>query len=110
MGHACALVRRNAAMLIRDITRHGLDLAQLIANTGGIGALVHAMSDEAVEVRVPAATALGFISGHGAQLASCVVTCGGLKALTDVLLEEGAESEMGKQVSLFLISWQNCLQ
>lgn len=102
MGHKCLLVRRNAALLVRDIVRHTPDLAQYVVNMGGIGALVELVNsnftpmirkgkekrDKDMEVddfRVPAVASLGFMCGFGSHFSYCVVNSGAIRALYDAL-------------------------
>lgn len=63
MAHACPIVRKNAAALVRDVVKHSLELTQLVVNTGGIGAIVECIGQPTEESKVPSITACGFIAG-----------------------------------------------
>jgi len=47
------MVRRNAAMVIREVCKHTLELAQLIVATGGVVALVDNIRETCGNERLP---------------------------------------------------------
>lgn len=66
LAHACPKVKMSAAILVRDIVKHSLELTQLVVNTGGIGALLEVLSqpgENYKSCKVPCITALGYIAG-----------------------------------------------
>lgn len=85
MAHACPIIRKNAATLVRDVVKHSLELTQLVVNTGGIGALLEALHHPSEETKVPCITAIGYIAGHSDQLAMSVLGCDGIIELTSIL-------------------------
>ncbi|XP_046617131.1 sperm-associated antigen 6-like isoform X1 [Neodiprion virginianus] len=88
MAHPDDNVDRAAANLTRDVCKHTLELAQLIVNTGGIGALVELVGTSKSDSRLPAIMALGYIAGHSDQLAIAVIGSKGVVQLAIVLQEE----------------------
>lgn len=87
MAHACPIVCKNAATLVRDVVKHSLELTQFVVNTGGIGALMEALSNCTDESKIPVATAIGYIAGHSDQLAMSVLGCNGVLELANILNE-----------------------
>ncbi|KAF5271134.1 hypothetical protein FQR65_LT17714 [Abscondita terminalis] len=85
MSHACPIVRKNAATVVRDVVKHSMELAQLVVNTGGIGALMEALRCQSDESKVPCITALGYIAGHYDQFALGVIGCNGIFELVSLL-------------------------
>lgn len=65
LAHSCTLVAKNAACLVRDVVKHSLELAQLVANTGGVGALLEVIQHTDGDCRIPSITALGYMAGKG---------------------------------------------
>nr|CAD7588167.1 unnamed protein product [Timema genevievae] len=58
LAHPDELVARSAAFVVREVTKHTLELCQLVVNTGGIGALIQLVSATKSETRLP-----GIING-----------------------------------------------
>lgn len=81
--HFCPEVSKIACMLTGDVVKQSLDLAQLIVNQGGIGALLEAKGS----ARIPGYTALGYIAGHSLQLALCVIGADAVPVLAQCLDE-----------------------
>ncbi|KAJ7363149.1 Sperm-associated antigen 6 [Desmophyllum pertusum] len=54
-------VKKNVATLIREIAKHTPELAQLITNAGGVGAVVDYINDSKGNVRLPGIMMLGYV-------------------------------------------------
>ncbi|KAK0175177.1 hypothetical protein PV327_008950 [Microctonus hyperodae] len=88
MGHPDENVQKAAAILTRDICKHTLELAQLVANTGGIAALIELICTRRTMTKPPAIMALGYIAGHSAQMAMIAIESKAASQLASVLEQE----------------------
>lgn len=84
-------VRKNAASLICELTKHSPDLAQLIVNSGGIVPIVEYLKESSGNARMPALMALGYISAFSETLAMSVILAKAVPVLAIVLDEEVEE-------------------
>ena len=67
------MVIKNTAILIREISKHTMELCQLILNAGGIAALIDYLGNTRGNVRLPGIMALGYIAAHSETLAMAVI-------------------------------------
>jgi hypothetical protein len=64
------MVRKNAAMCVREVAKHTPELAKLIVNSGGAAALVDYVSESQGKNKLPGIMALGYVYVH-----VCICTC-----------------------------------
>lgn len=88
LAHACPMVRKEAAHLVENVVKHSLELAQLVVNCGGIGALIETLKLPSEASRMPCIAALGYIAGHSDQLAMSLINCNAVVILKDILFNE----------------------
>ena len=67
------MVIKNTAILIREISKHTMELCQLILNAGGVAALIDYLGNTRGNVRLPGIMALGYIAAHSETLAMAVI-------------------------------------
>jgi hypothetical protein len=79
---------KSAATCIREISRKTAELAKLIANDGGIDALVSYISRCKGSVRLPGIMTLGYIAIFEDSLARTVIESRGISPLKDALINE----------------------
>jgi len=82
------VVRKNAATCIREVAKHTPELAQLIVNAGGVGALVDYVNETRSTARLPGIMTLGYISAFSETLALAVVVSKGIPPLGHALEKE----------------------
>ena len=73
------MVRKNAAMCIREVAKHTPELAKLIVNSGGAGALVDYVSEALGNNKLPGIMALGYISAFSETLALATIVSKGFR-------------------------------
>lgn len=89
-------VRRNAASLVCEISKHTPELAQLVVNSGGVAAVVDYLSTGATGgSRLPGIMTLGYISAFSETLELAVVVSKGVPALAQCLNENGFQTDVG---------------
>jgi hypothetical protein len=84
-------VRKNVATLVRDVTKHSAELAQLIVNSGGVISVVDYVNEANGSALMPAVMALGYIAAFSERLAMSVIVSHGVTALASVLHNEGED-------------------
>jgi len=84
-------VKKNVATLMREIARHTPELAQLIVNAGGVGAVVDYIGETKGNVRLPGIMMLGFVAAHSENLAMAVIVSKGIIQLAIALSEESED-------------------
>lgn len=97
LGHEKDFVQKQGARLVQEVVKHSLELAQLVVNSGGIGALVQLLMNSCnteEDVITPAATALGYISGQSPHFALAVIECKGVVALVMCLQQEKTDCQL----------------
>ena len=67
------MVIKNTAILIREVSKHTMELCQLILNAGGVAALIDYLGNTRGNVRLPGIMALGYIAAHSETLAMAVI-------------------------------------
>merc|ERR1711957_848366 len=77
-----------AATCIREVAKHTPELAQLIVNAGGVGAMVDYVTEARGNARLPGIMTLGYISAFSETLALAVVVSKGIPPLKDALISE----------------------
>lgn len=84
-------VRRNAASLVCEISKHTPELAQLVVNSGGVAATVDYLSTGAAGgSRLPGVMTLGYIAAFSETLALAVVVSKAVPALASCLNGSGS--------------------
>ena len=81
-------VRKNAATCIREVAKHTPELAQLIVNAGGVGAMVDYVTEASGNARLPGIMTLGYISAFSETLALAVVVSKGIPPLINAVVTE----------------------
>jgi hypothetical protein len=67
------MVRKHAAMCIREVSKHTPELAKLIVNSGGAAALVDYITEAQGNNKLPGVMAIGYISAFSETLAlACI--------------------------------------
>lgn len=79
---------RNAATLVREVVKHSSELASLVVNAGGTGALVEFVSMTRGPSRLPGVMALGFIASFSETLALGIIVAKGVTPLVSCLVSE----------------------
>lgn len=74
--------------MVREIVKHSSELAQLVVNAGGVGALVEFISSQRGAARLPGVMALGFIASFSETLALAIIVAKGVTPLTSCLASE----------------------
>ncbi|XP_057321383.1 sperm-associated antigen 6-like [Microplitis mediator] len=93
MGHPDDIVKKNSAILTREISKHTLELAQLVVNTGGIASLIEFIcTTSKSSTKLPGIMALGYISGHSDQMAIAIIGSQGAVILSKLLQQETDDS------------------
>eukprot|EP00727_Mastigamoeba_balamuthi_P011090 m51a1_g6603 putative axoneme central apparatus (436) ;mRNA; r:667-2386 len=82
---ADALVRKNAATVVREVVKHTAELARLAVNAGGAAALVDYVSEIDDVNKLPGIMALGFIAACNETLAWAIVSAKGVEPLAQAL-------------------------
>lgn len=82
------MVRRNAAMVVREVCKHTPELAQLVVATGGVAALVDNVRETCGNERLPGVMALGYIAAFSETLALTVIASEGLPPLLNAFTTE----------------------
>jgi hypothetical protein len=85
------VVRKNAATLIREISKHTPELARLIVNASGDSVLIEFISETQGNTRLPGIMALGYIAAFSDTLALAIIVHQGLLPLKDALLNENED-------------------
>ena len=78
------LVRKYAAICIREIAKQNIDLAKLICNSGGAVAIVDFISEAKGEA-LPGIITLGYISAFDETMAMGVIQAKGITPLKESL-------------------------
>lgn len=73
---------------MREIVKHSSELAQLVVNAGGVGALVEFVSCQRGAARLPGVMAIGFIASFSETLALTIITAKGVTPLVSCLASE----------------------
>lgn len=81
-------VRRNAAIVVREVCKQNPQLAQLVVSNGGAAALVENVSDTYGSERLPGIMALGYVAAFDEALANVVIASNGVAPLLDALTSE----------------------
>jgi len=81
-------VRKNAATCIREVAKHTPELAQLIVNAGGVGAMVDYVTEASGNARLPGIMTLGYISAFSETLALAVIVSKGIPPLINAVVTE----------------------
>jgi len=84
-------VKKNAAILIREIARHTPELSALVVNNGGAAALVEYVNDSKGLGQHPGIMALGYISAFSETMAKVVIDAKGIPPLLQALSESSEE-------------------
>jgi 3-methyladenine DNA glycosylase AlkD len=82
------MVRKNAAMCIREIAKHTPELAKLIVNSGGAAALVDYISEAHGNNKLPGIMAIGYIAAFSETLALAAIVSKGIAPLKEALISE----------------------
>ena len=88
LTYSLTQVRKNAAMCIREVSKHTPELAKLIVNSGGAAALVDYVNEAQGNNKLPGVMALGYISAFSETLALAVIVSKGIAPLKDALVNE----------------------
>eukprot|EP01083_Nonionella_stella_P021492 59568_1 len=86
-----AIVKKNAATLIREIAKHTPELARLIVNCGGDSVLIEYITETTGNVRLPGIMALGYIAAFSDTLALAIIVHQGILPLKDALVNENED-------------------
>merc|ERR1711939_625998 len=81
-------VRKNSATCIREVAKHTPELAQLIVNAGGVGAMVDYVTEARGNARLPGIMTLGYVSAFSETLALAVIVSKGIPPLVNALVTE----------------------
>ncbi|KAI8813053.1 armadillo-type protein [Cladochytrium replicatum] len=84
-------VRRNAATLVCEITKHTPELAQLIVNSGGIAVVVDYINESHGNARLPGIMTLGYIAAFSETLALAVIFAKGVHPRANALVNEAED-------------------
>ena len=82
------MVRKNAAMCIREVSKHTPELAKLIVNSGGAAALVEYITEAQGNNKLPGIMAIGYISAFSETLALAVIVSKAIGPLKESLVHE----------------------
>jgi 3-methyladenine DNA glycosylase AlkD len=82
------MVRKNAAMCIREVSKHTPELAKLIVNSGGAAALVDYISESQGNNKLPGIMAIGYIAAFSETLALAAIVSKAVLPLKEALVQE----------------------
>lgn len=82
------MVRKNAAMCIREIAKHTPELAKLIVNSGGAAALVDYVTEAQGNNKLPGIMAIGYIAAFSETLALATIVSKAIPPLKEALISE----------------------
>jgi hypothetical protein len=85
---ADTMVRKNAAMCIREVSKHTPELAKLIVNSGGAAALVDYISESQGNNKLPGIMAIGYIAAFSETLALAAIVSKAVLPLKEALVQE----------------------
>ena len=99
MGHESPGVQKQGVRLVQEVVRHSPELAQLVVNAGGIGALLQLLLNQQFvttddDILIYAVTAIGFIAGQSEEFALAVIECNGICPLLQILRNEKASCDL----------------
>ncbi|XP_055337176.1 sperm-associated antigen 6-like isoform X3 [Paramacrobiotus metropolitanus] len=84
-------VAKNCAGLLREFCKYSEEIAQMVVNSGGIGATVEYLNTHRGPSRVPGLMTLGYLAAHSETIAAAIIVAKALPCLQATIKEPDEE-------------------